>query len=342
LALAWSGSALFYILENKEGKGKMVWLFVVSLMLGSIINMVRLVDTGTSGVTFSYYLLGLFSWPAHSLIITFTICYLIGSYAYLFVIKESRHYLKYIYVMLFIYTQGLFTYFYWSGLTNHLPTVIPFIGLQVILMIYMYEKKAPSENSTVLNVVSILKKLTSFMLVAAVMYSAKGYYQEKSEFTKNFTNHKTYTWELDGAHLITTINPEPIKDSIALIQKYSKSEKGIYILSKYDNLLPYLAQRYSRMPFFEMPWHLFSDDEVTDAINVIKIDVPQFLFTDNTIEQEAFIDPWAILYKGDADTKERASRFDRYLQMQKIFKAIKQSYLPYEKGTLLTVYKRRS
>ena len=42
--------------------------------------------------------------------------------------------------MLFIYTQGLFVYFYWSGLTNHLPTVIPFAGLQIILMIYISER----------------------------------------------------------------------------------------------------------------------------------------------------------------------------------------------------------
>jgi hypothetical protein len=334
-------SLLVFLYENKDDAlTKKGWLLGILFTVIVSMSVYQLVSTNAAGDTFTYFLTGLFSWPAHRKIIMLTICYLAISYLFMFMLKNSRHYLKYIYLMIFVYTQGLFVYYYWAGLANHLPTVIPFVGVQLSLMFYMVQKNIITNGKIALKLMSFGKGFVIFILLLLIAQNATIFYRQKTLFLNNFVAHETYQWNYDRARLITTINPEPINEGIFMIRKYSSDSRGIYIISQYDNLLPFLSERYSLMPYFEMTWHLFSDKEVNDAIDRIRKSRPQYIFVDINIDQENIIDPWAKIYNSDGAKRERASRIGRYSELQKIFKAISPDYELIKKGDLISVYKR--
>ncbi len=333
-------SFFLYVIENKKGSSRLLWLLTIFFMIFSGLAAFHYANTGTAGQTFSYFLLGFFSWPANSKIIISTICYFVVSYWFMFMLKDTRHYLKYLYLFVFMYTQGLFVYYYWSGLSNHLPTVVPFAGLQLLLMIYIGETLLFKDRAAIKKMLSGGMMLLLLLLAFATMLSAKNYYRDKFLFRKNFADHRTYNWRFERASLVSTIDPEPVRESISLIHKYSAKEKGLYIISRYDNLLPYLSGRYSLMPFFDMQWHLISGRETTAAVDNIRSHKPDYVFVDTNINN--FEDPWSKLFMSTADINERISRVGRYRELQKIFAAVSGDYEKIESGTLLSVYARKS
>lgn len=341
LAAAFIVSILLYIIENKQGKNRYLWLLNLFIAIVLALLSVHFVTTGATDKTFSYLILGLFSWPASSKVIFLTLCYLVVSYSFLFLLKEERHYLKYIYIFVFIYTQGLFVYYYWSGLSNHLPTVIPFAGLQLFLMIYLARELFFTDNLIVSKYLHNAAKFISLSLIFITLFGVNDFYKQKKTFMDNFTNHKIYEWNYDRAHLVTTINSQPISESISLIRKYSGNENGIYIISKYDNILPFLSKKYSQMPFFEMHWHLFSPVESQEAVSRLSSRKPEYIFVDTNIDNYS-LDPWAKIYTDMVSINERASRIGRYGELYKIFNAVKSDYELIEKGSLLSVYKKKS
>ncbi len=341
LAGAFIVSIFLYIIENKQGKNRYLWLSTLFISVLLIFLSLHLAAIGPMGKTFSYFILGLFSWPANPVIIFLTICYLVVSYLFLFFLREERHYFKYIYLFIFIYTQGLFVYYYWSGLSNHLPTVIPFAGLQLFLMIYLAREIFFKENINVSKLLHNCARILSFVLIFVVLISIKHFYKQKKMFMDNFGDHKIYEWNYDRAHLVTTINPESINESISLISKYSGNENGIYIISRYDNILPFLSKKYSKMPFFEMHWHLFSPVESQEAVSTLSSRKPEYIFVDSNMDNYS-IDPWAKIYNDIGTIQERTSRIGRYRELYNIFYAVKDEYELIEKGKLISVYKRTS
>lgn len=331
-------SLLVFVYENKDdAPTRKGWLFGILFAVIVSMSVYQLVSPKAIGSTFTYFLTGLFSWHAHRIIIMLTICYLAVSYLFMFMLKKSRHYLKYIYLMIFIYTQGLFVYYYWSGLANHLPTVIPFLGLQLSLMFYMIQKNIIINAKMALKLISFGKGFAIFILLLLIVQNATIFYRQKTLFLNNFVSHETYQWKYDRARLITTINPELISEGIAMIRKYSSDSRGIYIISQYDNLLPFLSERYSLMPFFEMSWHLFSERESHDVINLLRVDKPEYLFVDTNID--VVENMWDKLYPTFHD--ESLARRGRYNEMNKVFMAVRDDYDKIEEGALLSVYKRK-
>ena len=88
------------------------------------------------------------------------------------------------------------------------------------------------------------------------------YYATRQEYEEIFVTHKTYNWNLEKAKFRSTMDPEYFVDSVSLIQTYAPSHNGIHIISKYDNFLPFLAKKYSAMPFFDLQWFLLTAKEV--------------------------------------------------------------------------------
>ncbi len=331
-----------YVIENMRGRLRFLWLPGILLLISLTFAAYHFTNIGTLGPTFLYFLLGLFSWPVNPIIVALTICYLVVSYLFMFLLRGERNYLKYVYLLVFAYTQGLFVYFYWSGLINHLFFAVRMAGLQLFLMIYMAEKGLFRNAEKARKFVGAVKGATFTILLFTLCFAVAFFYSEKIQFDRNFVNHKIYNWQFSRAHLITTINPEPIKNSINLIQKYSTSDKGIYIISKYDNLLPLLAERYSKMPFFdfELVWHLFSEKESNQVIKSLRSQMPDYLFVDTNIDNYRD-DPWAKLFNNEWLVDERISRIGRYTELYNIFKSVSRDYEKVEEGTLLSVYKRK-
>ncbi len=334
-------SLLLYMFENHWNKYRFLWSFALCAIFFLAVASYKLSCIGALDKIFQYFWLGWLSWPVSKNKIACTIIYLIISYFFIVLLRNHRFYLKYLYAAIFLYAQGLLIYYYWSGVRNHIPTVFPFIWLQSILMLYIIEKYMWQDKLLIKNIARFSVKFALVLSIIFFFFSFAHYYSEKSLFKANFENHKLYTWEFDRAHVFSTINPELIKESVNLIETYNgPNDPSIYILSKYDGLIPFLAKKYSAMLFFELTSFIFSEKESSIAVNKINFAKPEYIFVDSNIS-EASYDPWMKVYRSDFTDRERASRLNRYAVLKNIFMAIKGDYVMVEEGSLLSVYKRK-
>ena len=346
LAVSIFVSITLYISENINGSRKYLWIVVNLFAFIMALYLPSLFLGGTSDNYLKYYLLGYFSWPPKTIIVYFTILYLVASYFFLIFLKNRKLYLKYVYTFVFIYTQCLLLYFYWSGIWNHLPMILPFAGVQIFLMLYIMREIFMNDPK---NIITGLRGITIGAVMLAILlipYHVIEFYTQKKEVLNGLLQHKTYSWELDRARVISTVDPTPIQEAIKLIRKYSQQkDPGIYLISKYDNILPFLAGRYSLMPHFELAYSLFSEDMIEEAADRIKSNQPEYIFADANLEMiraEQSYDPWSKIFVSKFDRTERISRLNRYLGLQKLFKAVQGRYQKIEEGEMLWVYKQKA
>lgn len=339
LAIAWGVALAVYGFEKR---GKLVGgLFLVLPLLVAAIS-VRLFSPGSagSGGIFKAYFSGYFSWSPPGWIVAATVLYFLLSYLFLLLARSSRSVEKYLYVFTFVYVQGLFVYFYWSGLINHLPIVFPFVTLQILLAAIMLER---GEVSGCFIPVATAEKLKIFGAVAAIVLvsAAGGYfylsYGGVKKFRSTFSSHQVYLWDFKRANLISTMDPRPLAEAAVLMQKYSVD--AVAIISKYDNLLPFLAGRYSLMAHFEMPWYLISEERFQKAAVRLRQISPQYLFVDSDIDSRVS-DPWALLYDQELARLERKAREGRLGELRALFDTVRADYKMVEKSPLIAVYKR--
>jgi hypothetical protein len=240
-----------------------------------------------------------------------------------------------------MYSQGLLIYFYWSGLLNHLPLILPFLGVQLFLMLFvahsvLLRKREEARKRLRRGVAGVVVPI--FLLTMA---AADSYYTDKQEFYKNFADHRVYRWQFPRAKVITTVNPSSLAEAVSLMDNYAGDDNGVFIISRYDNLLPFLARKYSRMPLFELPWALVSREDTAAAVESIEKNRAQFLFVDTDIDltNEPF-DPWNTLFFSNFDRNERASRYGRLLELKRVFDGVRNNYRIIAKGNLVSVYER--
>jgi hypothetical protein len=163
----------------------------------------------------------------------------------------------------------------------------------------------------------------------------------KIRFRDVFRTHDLYSWDLPKAKIQTTIDPKVMTKSIELIEKYSQNQKSISIISKYDNLLPFLADRYSLMSNFNLGAELFTQKEISQNVNILLQNRPKFLFVDSDFSNGEFVDLYSRLYSGVVMEAERTSRLAKYRDLSNIANAVLPGYRLLEKGQLLSVYERK-
>ena len=343
LAAALVITAMFYFFENRAGRDKYT-LSGAALASFSLIVMSSffLASKASPGVT-GMFLSGFLSWNPGPLIVFFTLIYITGSYIFFASLKDSRTHLKYLYLFVFFYTQGLFVYFYWSGLINHLPIVGPFIALQLFLALFLLESEPQARPGVLSPGFFMFKRAAVIIMLVCVPFSAirfyLGYFGGRT-YAENFTVHWNYDWDFGRASLVSTIDPRPLKEGLSLVARYSsESEKGIYLLSKYDNLIPFLSGKYNRLPFFEMTWYLIREKTGLQVAAQLEREKPEYIFADSDITDEK-LDRWTRAYGEDPIIKkENDSRLGRLKELKKIFRAVSPYYILVEKGPLLSVYR---
>jgi len=337
-----------FIFENKSGLPRLFWF--ISLILAACAGLAawKYSQVGMISNTFPYFLAGLFSWPAPNYIIGLTILYLVISYAFTFLLRESRSDLKYIFVCLFCYCQAILLYFYWSGIINHLFPILPFFSLQLFLMLRIARETFSRTPSVWEGRIQRIVVTVTMIFMIMIPLAAYPFYKQKNAFYNSFAEHKCYTWTFDRASLITTIPTEIIQESVFLIRKYSNAEKPeVFILSKYDNLIPFLAHRYSAAPFFDVSSYLFSKKEFNLTVETIRNGKPKYLFVDTNIDQSQ--DLLSVLHKYKSllpkyslsNGQESTARMGRYEALRAIFDEFRLNYEKIEHGRLISVYKRK-
>lgn len=326
------------LVDQRKATPEIILMVVaISAALASLL----LIKTGKNPTLF-YVLMGVAAPPMDQIIMYGLL--LLFSAIYMLLIKNRKAGDNWCYLSLFwfLYAQGLLIYYIWNPASNHILSLGPVLGILLALLLRHwvgnYDWAAKYEKK-------ILVVSNSLLVLFIFLPSIGSYYMEQRDYQKVFAEHKVYRWNFPRAQFVSTMDPSVFENAVQLINKYSPSH-SIYILSKYDNILPFLSAKYSAMLFPEMGLSLVTDKEMKESVDLIRRDRPEYLFVDTDIARSHMgdvydkDDPVSVFAAPVYDaTRGRAMVLDNF---GKVFSAIKGLYEPVETGQLITVYKWRS
>jgi len=258
-----------------------------------------------------------------------------------------------------LYSLGAMLYPVWASRWTHFWSVCPVFGVLGILMVRLiYENRRKLALS--MEIVSLRWLLGWLFLI--VFFNYFGILEEQKTYEEIFKNHKTYIWPYKMARVESTVDPAYFNDSVDLIKKYGQGN-GVYIISQYDYLLPFLAGKYSSMPFQDMAHFLITREDNLKTVDVLKRDKPEWLFVDRDAKRVMAVDilnptSWAArlgmhepenpVLPNIADSQWNFM-YDRSIDrafclynLHSIFTAVQADYKPVESSLLLTVYRRKN
>jgi hypothetical protein len=257
-------------------------------------------------------------------------------YALFLRVMAFRNDLKYIALFLFLYCQGLLVYYVWNPSPNHFYTIVsPMVLLAVLILKLSLEETGLKRYRR-----PVLLILSTCVFLAFYLPSLHAYYTEKDTFDEIFRNHKIYAWSFPRARIRTTMGPQYVSEAVDMIKKYSPGQKAVYMVSKYDNLFPFLAERYSAMPFYEVATSLLTRKEVDECIKAIRADQPRFLFVDTEIVEQpgARPDYWSRpVYRFAAEQFDLRPRIQMLETLARVYAGVRDMYKVSEKGSLISV-----
>ena len=286
-----------------------------------------------------YYRQGFLGFATNPRVLYLIVFIISGCYLMLLRLEHVANEWKYLALFLLLYSQGLLVYGLWGGTDKHLLNIASVLVLSGVVFLKLLIDYSRLKRYEQVLVSGLIVGALGFVYVPGLF----AYYTTKSEYEEVFATHRTYEWNLERAQFRSTMDPKYFVESVSLIQQYADSENGIYIISKYDNFLPFLAKRYSAMPFFDVQWFLLTNKEVRLCIEHIQNQKPPYLFVDTDIERnlngEIIRTPIPIMLGNSRH--ESLFRVKRLNLLQDIFAAVKDDYeLEMSRG-LLTVYKRK-
>jgi hypothetical protein len=337
---------VLYVIENAARNEKARWLVGAGCLLLGAVAIGILLPDGSAHGTVRYFFMGYFSWSPRSAIVYFTATYLVASCALLIAMRNTRRSSKYVYSMVFFYAQGVLTYYYWSGLDNHLPMAVPYLGLQGFLT-FSTLTEIFERNDRARRRLHAIEKFAVVLALSLTVFGGYKFYSQKTAFFQHFATHRTFTWTLPRAKIVTTIDPVPIQEAVALIDKYSGQQRhGIYLVSKYDSFLPFLSARYSLMPYPELGYSLITERDVRRAVDAITDRRPEYIFVDTDIDtyssgaDPSAVDPWSKLFNNKNSNRERASRLGRMVELRRVYESVASGYVKIDGGRLISVYRK--
>jgi len=331
LAATVTTSLFFSLFEKKR--------IVPSLILSgiSIVTGLKLyVMCSSSSDLAGYYLDGVigFRMPFKFMLVLFTV-FIVG---YLLIRDIMKRFPKEIYIhyiFMAVYVQELFVYVAWHfNLDGILSRFYFYVLLLLLLRPYISVYAANKMRKTAVYAFAVV--LGIYALSAAYVNFSKYRYE------KIFNTHKTYEWNMKRAKITSTMNPEYFQNGVDLIKKYSADSKGIYIVSEFDNILPFLSDRYSLMPFFDLKWYHITPKEFDKSASTLRDKRPEYIFVDTGYDRNLnneIIDPAFPTYAYLSE--ESLWRAKRLKMLYSVFRSVEQNYQLVEKGALISVYKRK-
>ena len=262
-------------------------------------------------------------------------------FAYLFLAYlMSRQFNQRHYLSLFLVLYAQLFLLYWLVFPNygHMYAVLPiFIFAGVSLLRFGVAPLIPQR---------VERPVVAGMLVVAVFVSLWGsnnFIETRKSIEGVEKSHRIYNWNFSNMKIRSTMNPEVFADSSSLIQKYAPPGKGIYIVSQYDTVLTWLADRYSMMPLFDLGSFLNSPTAEHKAIDRLAADKPEILFVDTCIKcNPEILRPGRTLPRLHPAFADRIKeKIDRLHHLRDVFKAIENDYELVERGMLIAVYRRK-
>lgn len=336
VAAAFAVSAGMYVLENVS-RGRRAPRLAALLLVVPLAAVAWLLPRTGGGDVTAKFVAGLFSWGPSPWLTLLALAYLSGSYLFLLWARERRDAPKYAVVYLFVYAQGFLLYFFWSGLNNHFWPALPYVGLHLLLVLRLLAASSTRAGRWE------GKALAAAILGIAFLVNAGigGFVSERNGVHRIFSRWETHRWPFARARVIATADPAPIAASLAQIERYSApGERGICVLSVFDNLLPFLAARHSIFPHFDLQWALLTDEDRRRAVDVVASARQRYLFVGREVEAEG-ADPLDRSPCGLGSSREQESARGRLRELRRVFDALSAGYERIETGPLLSVYRRR-
>ena len=249
---------------------------------------------------------------------------------------DSRRPFAYLCLFLLLYTAAVMTYSIWNGSPTYLLVPGPLYVLTALAFIRYLVEKVPVFRL-------FRNQIAVFLVIIGLgVLLTGGWDQERTrnEFLGVLDSHQIYEWNLDRAKLTSTMDPRYFQNGVELIQKYSQGPK-IHIISKYDNFLPFLAGRYSAMPYFEMSKFLMSPRETALCVERLLTDRPEYLFVDTDLRRDYAADMVHRFSPLGSLNEPSRNRVAQMQLMQKVFATVQDQYELMEQGLILSVYRRR-
>jgi hypothetical protein len=325
--------AKFFLDKGAQSKSDIAWATMTMVAAGVIVLSANVGKNEMAAYFFEGFLGNMID-PVKLFLMMLAIsaCYVI-----ILRMESAKPEARYTVLFLLVYAQGALIYYIWGGDEKHLFNIASILvfGAGLILKLVIDHTSINHFHK------AVVAGLTILIFLGIYTPGVVAYYKSRHEYKNIFADHKTYDWELETARFRSTMDPSYFADSISLIHEYEPSHNEIYLISKYDNFVPFLAKRYSAMPFFDLQWFLLSPKEVVVSIERIRQNRPQYLFVDTDIERDF---NGEVLLGGLQSIgfpgEESLQRLQRLHLLKDIFRAVKDDYTPVKKGVLLTVYKR--
>lgn len=329
---ATAASTIFYSLYEKRRIAVTILLTVVSIAAGLTLFVICSTENDIAG----YYFDGVIGFRAPLRFAVILFAFFITGYLLIKYLIRNRKDHPYLHlIFLAIYVQELFLYVIWHfNFDGILARSYFYVLLLLILMPYINSCTEKTKRNIAIYSLAAL----------TVLYPVSVLYLNytKLKYEKIFDRHVTYNWDMKRAKITSTMDPKYFQNAVDLIQKYSGKQNGIYIVSEFDNILPFLSDKYSLMPFFDLKWYHITPKEVEKSINTLKKDNPDYIFVDSRYYRNLnneILDPAIPRLKYLQEESEW--RVQRLKLLYSVFESVEDRYELAEKGYLISVYKKK-
>jgi hypothetical protein len=240
--------------------------------------------------------------------------------------------------MALYFVQSL-TYYIWYPVPHHLFGVAPVFILWLTLLFHGWFSRNQNQGVTKHESIVLLILLLLFYIPASAHF-----YKKQWTYNRIFKEHQLYRWTFDKASFISTMDPALFEEAANLIKRYSPKGNGIFIVSKYDHILPILAGKYSAMPYNELLTNLVTPKEVETASAAILNYKPDVLFVDSDVSRNFYgeiplnNDPVAMQLGLYGEAKSRVMVL---YGLNRVYAQIADKYVLCEPGKLISVYCRK-
>jgi hypothetical protein len=243
-------------------------------------------------------------------------------------------------IALSFYSVLSLLYVLWYPDWHHIFGVAPVHIFLLVALFHGWVTRDHNESKISRRQTLVLVPLLLFIYLPGTVY----FYLDKHAYQQTFKDHQLYNWSFEKATFESTADPSVFVEATNLIKKYSQDHKSIFIISKYDHILPVLAEKYSALPYIEMPMHLVSYKEIVVAANAILKNNPEFLFVDTDIgrnlggDMPELNDPVSVALQLHRLAKDRTMVMQN---LNEVFTLVTDKYVKCETGRLISVYCRK-
>lgn len=311
---------------------------IASSFIALLLAFLCYIFTSSSSDLAGYYIDGVIGFPIvlNQMLFVFIIIILIYIVMLRILTKNIDKFPLYL-LFLIIYSQAIILYVIWHFNSDGYKARGYVYVLTSGLMLFQFKEWFFGRRSI------YWKRCVVLFVIVLYLTSSASMLITKINYERIFKKHVTYNWNFDRAHITSVMNPIYFQNGVDLIHKYAAESNGIYIISEYDNILPFLAHKYSLMPFFDLKWYLLTKKELWKTIDVINAQKPQYLFVDTGIDRnlnDEIIDPNFTEKKISGLNEESIWRVQRLKLLNFVYQSVKVNYTLVESGSLISVYKR--